>query len=78
MHTTSVEEDGVCHGEDRTGLPLPLDAALQPSCGRRMLSPPAHGQKGTAEWRMAEQPLAAIGHRRRSKRHSSREETQTH
>jgi hypothetical protein len=43
-----------------------------------MPSPPAHEPKRTAEWRIAEQPLAAIGHRQRSKRHSSREETQTH
>jgi hypothetical protein len=79
MHTPSVEEDGVCHGEDRTGLPPPLDAALQPSCGKRMLSTPAHGQTRTAGWRVAEQLLAALGyHRRRSKRHSSREETQTY
>ena len=78
-HITSMEEDGVCHGEDRTGLPPPLDAALQPSCGKRMLSTPAHGQTRTAGWRVAEQPLAALGHhRRRSKRHSSREETQTY
>jgi hypothetical protein len=78
MHTTSVEEDGVYYGENRTGLPLPLDGALQPTCGKRMPILPAHEQKRTAERRMAEQPLAAIGHRRRSKRHASREGTQTH
>jgi len=60
MHTTSVEEDGVCYGENRTGLRLPLDAALQPSCGKRRPSPPAHKPKRTAEWRIAEQPLVAM------------------
>jgi hypothetical protein len=78
MHTTSVEEDWGCHGEDRTSLPQPLDAALQPSCGKWMPSPPAHGQTRTAGWLMAERPLAALGHRQRSKRHSSREETPNH
>jgi hypothetical protein len=64
---TGQHEDGVYYGENRTGLPLPLDGALQPSCGKRMPSLPAHEQKRTAEWRMVEQPLAAIGHRLRSK-----------
>ncbi len=39
MHTTSVEEDGVYYGENRTCLPLPLDGALQPSCGKADAEP---------------------------------------
>ncbi len=63
MHTPSVEEDGVCHGEDWTGLPPPLNAALQPSCEKRMLSTPAHGQEGlqSGGWRSSRWQRVALG-----------------
>jgi len=62
MHTASVEEDGVCHGEDRAGLPLPLDAVFNLPAGSGCRARRHTGRRGLqgGRWRSSRWPSAAV------------------